>query len=167
VWDEPKGQDSLGLNPLQRVYQVSDAWIFLGLRPEEVARLNSIEGLEGLGGLSDDELERGLEERFRLADARTWVERLSAANIGAHRVTSLAEIMDDPWVRSHQLIVTREHEGLGPVDQVGAIPRLSRTPTMTGSPATEPGARGREVLDELGLGDELDQLIKVGAVSIP
>jgi crotonobetainyl-CoA:carnitine CoA-transferase CaiB-like acyl-CoA transferase len=167
VWGEPKGQDALGPSTNQRLYQTSNGWIFVGLRSEDVGHLSEIEGLGDVAGLSGHDVAAQLENCFLKEDCATWVRRLNHGRIGAHRVTSLAEVMRDAQARSRNLIVTNEHEGLGPVDQVGAIPRLSRTPTATGSPATDPGARGREVLAEHGLDDQLERLVKAGAVSLP
>jgi crotonobetainyl-CoA:carnitine CoA-transferase CaiB-like acyl-CoA transferase len=148
------------------MYESSDGWFFLGLRAGETARLTSVTGLKGVDGLDETSLESFLDQRFLDATSATWVERLRAANVGAHAVLSLDVLMDDPVVRSRNLIVSREHEGVGVVEQVGTIPRLSRTPTRVGAPASAPGARTSEVLRDHGLLAQAAHLISVGAITV-
>ena len=38
-WDEPRGQDTLGFGPLQRLYRASDGWFFLGASQAQGAAL--------------------------------------------------------------------------------------------------------------------------------
>lgn len=79
----------------------------------------------------------------------------------------LSEVMEDPWVRSRGLIISRDHDGLGLVDQVGVTARLSRTPAVPGCPAPLPGADGRPILEEHGLGADVERLVDAGAVVLP
>ena len=56
--------------------------------------------------------------------------------------------MTDPWVESHGLSLTREHDELGPVTTCGPAPRLSRTPGAPGHTRAQarfarPGDPGR------------------------
>ncbi len=51
IWDEPRGQDSLGSGPLQRLYQTADGWFFLGAKESQLGALAEITGIEpSLGG---------------------------------------------------------------------------------------------------------------------
>ncbi len=93
--------------------------------------------------------------------------RLTAAGIGAHRVVmEVRKLMDDPWVTSHGLSITREHAGIGPVTTCGPAPRLSRTPVRPGRPAPMPGGDAREILEEHGLGAEYQRLVDSGVVVV-
>jgi crotonobetainyl-CoA:carnitine CoA-transferase CaiB-like acyl-CoA transferase len=96
-----------------------------------------------------------------------WVAKLVAAGAGAHRVVELArELMEDPWVIEHGLSLTREHMERGPVTTTGPAARLSRTPLVPGRPAPTPGSDGREILEEVGLGDRYDALVESGVVRV-
>jgi crotonobetainyl-CoA:carnitine CoA-transferase CaiB-like acyl-CoA transferase len=167
VWDEPKGQDALGFGPLQRLYWASDDWFFLGAHSSERGRLLQVEGLEGVPDPDGAGLERHLEERFAGDTCEAWVSKLVAADFGAHRLTSIREIMDDPWAREHGLSITREHEGIGLADTIGPAPRLSRTPVVPGRPAPLPGADSRELVEEHGLGARWAELRAAGVVHEP
>ena len=74
------------------------------------------------------------------------------------------ELLDDPWVIDHGLSITREHDEIGLVTGFGPSPRLSRTPVVPGRPAPKPGAQGREILEEVGLGREFDKLLERGVI---
>jgi crotonobetainyl-CoA:carnitine CoA-transferase CaiB-like acyl-CoA transferase len=148
AWDEPRGQDAVGSGPLQRLYGASDGWFFLGAREAHIACLAAVEGLAGFESVP--EVERGafLEQRFAGDSVAGWVSRLTAAGIGAHAVTTVAGIMEDPWVQEHGLSLTRPHDGVGLVTTIGPAPRLSRTPIVPGAPASAPGADTTSVVEK-------------------
>jgi crotonobetainyl-CoA:carnitine CoA-transferase CaiB-like acyl-CoA transferase len=151
-WDEPRGLDITGSGPLHRAYEASDGWVFIGTRASELGALAGVEGLSGIASQEGSALERALEERFVAADVETWVARLTAANIGAHRVVNdVRALMDDPWVVEHGLSLTREHDGAGLVTTTGPTPRLSRTPVAAGRPAPLVGGDAASVLADVGL----------------
>ena len=94
-----------------------------------------------------------------------WVKRLNDAGIGAQRaLPDVSEFLDDPWVIAHGLGVTRGHDEIGLVPGFGLSSRLARTPVAIGRPAPKPGAQGREILEELGLGHQFDRLVEQGVI---
>ena len=164
-WNETSGQDALGTGPLHRAYQASDGWLFIGAPTSALPRLSGLEGLSGIDSLRGDALASSLEERFQGNSVAFWVERLAAAGVGAQRVvTNVRELMTDPWVESHGLSITREHDELGPVTTCGPAPRLSRTPVRPGIPAPKPGSHAREILEEHGLGSRYQTLLDSGVI---
>lgn len=165
TWDEARGQDALGDGPLHRAYQARDGWIFLGARPADIERLETVAGLEGIGSLEGDALASAFETAIANGPADEWVTKLVAAGAGAHRlVRDARDLMLDPWVVEHGLSVTREHMERGPVTTTGPAARLSRTPLVPGRPAPTPGSDAAEILGEVGLGDQLESLVSSGAV---
>lgn len=62
-------------------------------------------------------------------------------------------------MRGRGLVVTREHEGFGPLTTNAPSPRFSRTPAKPGRPAPRPGSDAASILAEIGLADDLDRLI--------
>ena len=164
-WDEPRGMDSMGGRPLHRAYQAKDGWLFVGAQETDLPRLTGVDGLSGIDSLHGEALTESLEERFKAGTVQSWVQRLNDAGVGAHRVVSaLSELLDDPWVIDHGLSLTREHDEIGLVTGVGPSPRLSRTPVAPGRPAPKPGAQGREILEEVGMGQEFDRLLERGVI---
>ncbi len=151
VWDEPRGQDSIGSGKLSRAYQASDGWFFLAAREEDM------DSAQEFGGKSEAEL----EALFASGPAASSVSKLQAAGIGAHAVVQdFRALMDDPWAEAHGLSVTREHEGLGPVTTIGPSPRLSRTPAVPGRPAPVPGSDAASILADIGMLDQMDRLVE-------
>ena len=160
TWDETKGQDALGSGPLHRMYQAKDGWFFIAALDDDLPRIARTDGLSGVDSQQDNRLEFFLEERFTRDTVEHWVARLTNAGIGAHRViTEVAELMDDPWISSHGLSITREHDELGLVTTCGPAPRLSRTPVHPGRPAAKPGVDARAILEEVGLGAHFKELV--------
>ncbi len=165
VWDEARGQDSVGDGPMHRAYEASDGWLFLGARRADLERLEIAAGIEGIGTLEGDALASALEAAIATGTVDEWVAKLVAAGAGAHRVVeTVRELMEDPWVVAHGLSVTREHMDRGMVTTTGPAARLSRTPLVPGRPAPTPGSDAREILEEIGLGDRFDELVSSGAV---
>ena len=72
--------------------------------------------------------------------------------------------MENPWVQSHGLSITREHEDFGLITTCGPAPRLSRTPVHPGNPASRPGSDSRQILEEVGLGADFDRLVEAGVI---
>jgi crotonobetainyl-CoA:carnitine CoA-transferase CaiB-like acyl-CoA transferase len=164
-WDEARGQDAWGANALQRYYATSDGWIFFGAAREQTRAVAGVAGLEGFPVAGPDaDIAAFLFERLAGAPTATWTSRLTAAGVGVHAVTRLEDVMADPWVREHGLIISREHSGIGLIDQAGPPPRLSRTPVAPGVPAPPIGADGRAILAEHGL--DPDALAAAGAVVV-
>ena len=134
---------SLGWSPLQRLYQASDGWLFVGARPAALSHLIT------------DSSEESLEQLFRSATVDEWVARLTRAGIGAHRLVSIAELMRDAWVTAHGLSITRVHDTGESITTVGPVARLSRTPVQPGRPAVTPGADAADILHDLHREDQV------------
>ena len=106
-----------------------------------------------------------MEERIQGSSVDTWVGRLTEAGVSAQKViTDVKELMGNPWVVSHGLSLTREHDEIGPVTTCGPSPRLSRTPVRAGRPAPKPGSDAKEILDQHGLGGRFDDLMSKGII---
>jgi crotonobetainyl-CoA:carnitine CoA-transferase CaiB-like acyl-CoA transferase len=164
AWDEPHGQEATGTGPIDRLYQASDGWLFLSARPADVANCPTLADLDTR---SDAALERALEARIRERPASVWVNELTAAGIGAHKVVqSLVDLMTDPLVQARGLAITRDHEGFGPITTTAPGVRLSRTPMNVGRPAPKPGSDAASILSEIGLANELDRLIRERVIAV-
>jgi crotonobetainyl-CoA:carnitine CoA-transferase CaiB-like acyl-CoA transferase len=125
----------------------------------------SVGGLSDVASLKGETLAQSLEERFQSNTVESWVQELNDAGIGAHPVVfDLGELLNDPRVVEQGLSITREHDEIGLVTTCGPSPRLSRTPVAPGRPAPKPGAQGREILEEIGLGQRFDQLVERGVI---
>jgi len=163
-WNEPHGQDATGSGPLNRLYEASDGWLFVATSQGEFARCTELADLSGRSGT---DLEREMEMRMRSRSVAVWVEILNDAGIGAHRVVpSLPELMTDPLTVARGLAVTREHEGFGLITTTAPGVKLSRTPMMIGAPASKPGKDIASVLAQIGMGEELERLIRECVVAV-
>ena len=110
-------------------------------------------------------MESSLEEQFLSNTVDNWVSQLSSNGIGAQKVvTKVRELMEDPWVTSHGLSLTREHDEIGMTTTCGPSPRLSRTPVAPGRPAPKPGSDAQSILNDHNLGDDFQRLVDNGII---
>lgn len=165
-WEEPQGPEALGQSPLQRLYEASDGWFFLGATPEDLPALAGVDGLGGIDALDDAALEEALATRFRERPAADWCSAITARGIGAHALVGIASLMTDPWAIAHGLSVTRPHDTGELITTVGPAARLSRTPVTPGRPAATPGADGLAILGKVGLADREAELRASGALAL-
>ena len=157
-WDEPHGQEALGSGPLHRMYRASDGWLFLAGRRDDLANLPEFADIADKDGIP---LERTLEERVAGRTVDQWLPTFAKAGFGVQRlVTEIAALMEDPLVRARGLSITRDHDVIGPVTTTAPGARLSRTPVVVGRPAPKPGADAAGILEGIGLGDQLDRLVR-------
>jgi crotonobetainyl-CoA:carnitine CoA-transferase CaiB-like acyl-CoA transferase len=153
VWDEPNGQDAIGWNAHDRLYEASDGWFYLAAVDSGARqRLATVEGIDGIE-------EHALEGTFLRAPVATWLERLQAADIGAHALMDFDDVMEQPHVQARGLSIRREHPGVGEVRLAGPSARLSRTPVQATAPVGPPGADTRALLAELGY-ENVDELLE-------
>lgn len=164
VWDEPRGQHALGSGPTHRAYRARDGWLFLAGRPADLERHGE---LAGPARLPEAEMQAGLEAVIEKRTVAEWVAALTPLGIGVHVVLpGAAELADDPWVQAHGLCVTRDHGALGPVTTNGPGLRMSRTPPGPGRPAPPRGSDAADILDEIGMREQLDDLLKRRIVAL-
>ena len=161
-WDELGGLNCLGRGPLYRAYRTCDGWIFIATETDALKRC---EALADLALLPEAELEGAMERRFIKHGTEDWERVLCAADISAQKVAlNFHELMKDFRVTAQGLSLTRFHERLGFVTTSGPGIRLSRTPLVPGQPASPPGLDAQSILQEIGIGGELDRLVKLGVV---
>ncbi|WP_169948191.1 CaiB/BaiF CoA-transferase family protein [Microbispora sp. H11081] len=158
---EPQGPTALGTGAWHRFYRAADGWFFLGASPDLLPVLREVPGLEALSGVDGSDeaaVAEVLETAFRTATAGEWTARLTAADVGAHPVTPLAELMSDPRVHARGLAVTQVSEEAGEVVMPGIAIRVHGNPPRLGHPVRRPGADAHDVLREIGLSDSADTL---------
>jgi len=159
-WDEPRGPETLGFGPFQRLYEASDGWFFLGAHGSQREAVLSALGVTA----SEADLETALEAHFARSTVDASVAALLAAGVGAHAVRGVQENMESDWLIDGGVSITRPHDGPGRVRTTGPSPRLSRTPVQPGAPASAPGSDGAAVLEEAGLASEVPELVRSGVL---
>jgi crotonobetainyl-CoA:carnitine CoA-transferase CaiB-like acyl-CoA transferase len=155
---EPRGYLALGEGPLQRYYRAADRWFFLAARPQDILAVAEAARRPEIAGLTGDELAAALEAAFAASDAGAVVDRLIAADVAAHVVVPIAELMTDELVRARRLSVTQQVVGAGSCTMPGVSVRLSDTPARVGRAPGRPGEDAGTVLATVGLGDQLEAL---------
>jgi crotonobetainyl-CoA:carnitine CoA-transferase CaiB-like acyl-CoA transferase len=153
-------------NPTYRLYQAGDGrWFFLACGNQSFwVKLCKALGLEGL---ADDprfaswllRLENNqallprLEATFRMRPRAEWLDLLASHDIPAAPVQTVAEFMDDPAVRHHDMIREYDHPDVGRLRLMGQPLVFGGTPTRDPGPPPTLGQHTDEVLRALGHDD--------------
>lgn len=95
-----------------------------------------------------------LRSIFRTRDRDEWTELLMPEDTCVAPVLSLDEVMADRNHRARGAILSGADLGEGFADQVGLLFRMSRTPGRIRRPAPETGQDTRDLLAEIGYGEE-------------
>jgi len=147
-------RQQMGTSPGHRLYRLADGWIALGVRSEQ--ELTAACSL--LGAPTPDDIEDVLTD----AACQPTLEALRAAGVSCEpvRLDQGEAFLDDPLVRSLDLVASYPHAEWGTLEQVGAFwslgdleLRLDRAPPALGQHTVE-------VLTEVGMdASDVDALL--------
>jgi crotonobetainyl-CoA:carnitine CoA-transferase CaiB-like acyl-CoA transferase len=88
---------------------------------------------------------------FRERTRDEWTAFAGEHDCCLEPILDLDEVLDSELVRARGMVVELDQPGIGPVKQVGAPIKLSRTPADTTGAAPPLGADTDEVLREAGI----------------
>ena len=90
-----------------------------------------------------------LEEVLRTRTKSDWLHALENAKVPCGAINNLAEVFNDPHIRSRDMVTTWQHPASGPVELVSSPMKLSETPVRTDLPPPLLGEHTDDVLREL------------------
>ena len=90
-----------------------------------------------------------LEEVLRTRTKSDWLQALENAKVPCGAINNLAEVFNDPHIRSRDMVTTWEHPASGPVELVSSPMKLSETPVRADLPPPLLGEHTDDVLREL------------------
>jgi crotonobetainyl-CoA:carnitine CoA-transferase CaiB-like acyl-CoA transferase len=88
------------------------------------------------------------------------VNILNNAKVAVNRVNTVAELMEDPTIKAHDMIVYLDHPGLGEIPIPGVVPKFSETPGRVESRAPKIGEHNEEIYGEI-LGFDKDYISRL------
>ncbi len=90
-----------------------------------------------------------LEEVMRTRTKSDWLQALENAKVPCGAINNLAEVFNDPHIRSREMVTTWQHPASGPVELVSSPMKLSETPVRADLPPPLLGEHTDDVLREL------------------
>jgi formyl-CoA transferase len=175
----PSGTRLDGIAPSNIFLARDDRWVVIAANEDELfRRLCTVMARPELAdderfanhiarGKHQSEIDRIVAEWARGYDAAEIDQLLNEAGVVTGSVRSVAEVVDDPQLRSRGALVRHDDEELGPVLGPGVVPVLSETPgSVRWSGPWPQGAHNDEIYrDLLGLdGRELAALTRDGII---
>lgn len=164
------------LNAPYQSFETMDGWINVGAANQaNWERLTEVVGApelkddprfaKGDGRMANlDTLVSLLTEKFRTRASEDWLAMLEDAGVPAGPVLSIQEMIDDPQAIAREMVPETDHPVAGRVQTIGLPVKLSATPGGVQGPAPLFGQHTREVLAEIGCGDdEIEAAIGTGA----
>lgn len=111
------------------------------------------------------DLEKQIASLFRQRTQAEWTAIFAEKDCCCEPVLNLGEVMEDPDMRSRQMVVEMIHETWGAYRQMGIAPKFSRTPGKIRTHAPELGEHTRSILAGLGYTEsDVDAFKGKGAV---
>ena len=83
-----------------------------------------------------------------------WLATFDAAKLPCGPINDYAQTFEDPQVRARGMVVNVEHPVLGPLRTLGSPIKMSATPPVADRRAPLLGEHTREVLEEIGYGEQ-------------
>lgn len=148
----PVDAEGYGLNPLYRLYQCADGWIFLGVvNDREKAALTSALGID----LDRTDLDKVLAERFMTKAAYAWEEALTPQGIGcvvADEAGPPQWFLENEHVKAERLLVPAHHPEWGDYLRLGPMVEFDASVNYAGTELA--GGSTVALLKELNYSDE-------------
>jgi len=146
---EPRGTDSKGWGPLQRLYDTSDGTIFVGAGSEQADAVYEALGIPS--GMHDRTAQAAsLQARLSNLTSQQAATALERAGAGVHRITSVAELMEPGGAAQLRgLRLEDSTEEFGKVVMPGPVVRFSRTAMRSGRFPTRFGSDAEAIEERL------------------
>jgi len=93
--------------------------------------------------------------------------RFEAAHVPFGRVNRVDDLPADPQVAAAAIFLESDHPTAGRLREARPAPRFGATPARAGGPAPRVGEHTRAILTELGLAEEIADLLAAGVVTEP
>ena len=153
--------EQTGFHPAEQLYKARDGWIAIAARTEETAQsLLDVLGLKTR--IHRPRREWGTAEAALLAeaiaqrDAAAVLAALQAAGVWSESCRENAKevTLRDSALRERGNVLSTQHARYGEILQIGSLFTLSRARTRPSGDTAGIGQHSREILVELGYGDE-------------
>ena len=105
-----------------------------------------------------------IEEILERRSRSHWLSLLAASEVPCGPINDYRDVMDDPHIRSREMVVETDHPTLGRISTLGTPLKLSDTPLTPGRPAPLLGQHTDAVLRDAGYGPAEIQSLRTSGV---
>jgi crotonobetainyl-CoA:carnitine CoA-transferase CaiB-like acyl-CoA transferase len=113
-----------------------------------------------------DELKLMIDRVVSTMTRAEVIARMSEVGIPVGPINTVGEVLEDPQIHAREMVVELTHPEYGPLRLLGIPIKLSDTPGTVETAPPRFGENNREVLTDLGYGqNEIEMLAKTGAIS--
>jgi crotonobetainyl-CoA:carnitine CoA-transferase CaiB-like acyl-CoA transferase len=163
----------------QKLWHYKDGWAIAA--PVSDADFQAICRAHGVEGYDDPKVANIIARRQNRAAVAAMMDRIVEAarkmsvddaiarmesdRAPCGKVLSTAEFHTDPHVQATGMLIDSEHPVAGRLRQPRPPVHFEKTPAALGGPAPTLGQHTNELLQELGLGDQIDRLRALGIVA--
>jgi crotonobetainyl-CoA:carnitine CoA-transferase CaiB-like acyl-CoA transferase len=155
------------------IYQTADGYLSIAMSPW--SKIVEATGDKDLAAYDDpqilfdrrDEIFNELQERMLQRTTEDWLDIMLGLDIWCAPVYEQKDVEKDPQVRHLEAFTEVEHPVAGAVKVTNIPFRMSETPGAIRCPAPMTGEHGREILHELGIGEEtIGSYLERGIITI-
>jgi crotonobetainyl-CoA:carnitine CoA-transferase CaiB-like acyl-CoA transferase len=111
-----------------------------------------------------DEIKERVQEVIKEKTTEEWLDIMEKHDVWCAKIYTYADLVEDPQVKYNEIIKEIERDDIGSFKVVDFPIKLSESKPQIRSAPPKLGEHTKEILEELGYTDEIEDMVKKGIV---